>query len=67
MNAQLVAPPSQQAQQPAIKHFAMCPNNGLQVCASCSRNVENHRHVANGQPMLSPTLGSGGRCGDWRA
>jgi hypothetical protein len=39
----------------------------MQVCASCSRNVDNHDRVSSDQPMLTPTLAERGRCGDWRA
>ena len=55
------------ATPPAPKHYSLCQNQGLQVCASCSRNIENHQRIADHQPMLSPTLASNGRCGDWRA
>jgi len=50
-----------------IKRFALCPGNDMQVCASCSRNVDNHDRVSSDQPMLTPTLAERGRCGDWRA
>ena len=50
-----------------LRPFAMCNGEGLQVCATCIRNLSNYREPpAMHQPMLSPTLASRGRCADWR-
>ena len=54
--------------EPRVRPYALCDGEGLQVCASCIRNVENQTApISQHQQWLAPTLGSKGRCADWRA
>jgi len=49
-----------------VTTYAQCNGEGLRICASCRRYVENNPPADKWQPHLKPTT-SGERCGDWLA